>query len=189
MPFQTGFSGQLGGIKGGMKSGVKDGVSYKTYSYGSQTPIKTGFSAHFGGTKGGIKGGIKGGSGEHSAETKKTINNIFKTFHHKDSEFGSGMGFGLNVGESSQQLLKSLLSADHNKAPKGCSSKPKQPMNAKLQCSSISNTCKATCISDYQFPNAATNLFISCVDGEWVIKDSEWSEIPSCERKYFMIFV
>lgn len=180
MPFQTGFSGQLGGIKGGVKSGVKDGVSYKSYSYSSKTPAKSGFSAHFGGTKG----------GEQSAENKKTIKNIFKTFNHnKDSEFGSGMGFGSSVGDSSQQLLNSMLTADHNKIPKGCSSKPKQPMNAKLQCSSISNSCKATCIADYQFPNGETNLFISCVDGEWIIKDSEWSEIPSCERNYFVILI
>lgn len=94
---------------------------------------------------------------------------------------GSGFGFGFEkVGDASQKL-NSMLSHDHSKS-KGCSSKPKQPMNAALRCSSASNTCKATCVPDYQFPNGETNLFISCVDTEWIIKDSEWSEIPSCER-------
>lgn len=185
MPFQTSFSGQLGGIKGGVKSGVKDGVVYKSFSYGGKMPSQTGFSAQFGGIKGGIHAGM-GGSGED----KKTIKTVYKTSHHnKDSEFGSGMGFGLglgsglgaSVGDSSQQLLNSMLSFDHTKSSKGCTSKPKPPMNARLQCSSISTTCKASCVADYQFPNGQTNLFISCVDGEWVIKDSEWSEIPSCE--------
>lgn len=188
MPFQTGFSGQLGGIKGGVKSGIKDGVAYKSFSYSGKMPSKTGFSAQFGGIKGGLHAGMEG-SGDEFGDIKTVKKTVYKTSHHnKDSEFGSGMGFGLglgsSVGDASQQLLNSMLSFDHSKSPKGCTTKPKPPMNARLQCSSISTTCKASCVADYQFPNGETNLFISCVDGEWVIKDSEWSEIPSCERNY-----
>lgn len=70
-----------------------------------------------------------------------------------------------------------------NQGSKTCTKRPKQPVNASMRCTLLSNSCQATCLRDYLFPNGETSLYISCVDGEWTIKNSEWDEIPSCERK------
>lgn len=58
---------------------------------------------------------------------------------------------------------------------KQCTQRPKQPMNANLKCTSTTNSCKATCLTDYAFPNGETSLYITCENGVW-------NEIPSCER-------
>lgn len=58
---------------------------------------------------------------------------------------------------------------------KQCTHKPKQPMNAYLKCTSSTNSCKVTCMTEYTFPNGETSLYITCEDGVW-------SELPSCER-------
>ncbi|KAG4071830.1 hypothetical protein HA402_005991 [Bradysia odoriphaga] len=57
---------------------------------------------------------------------------------------------------------------------KPCTQRPKQPMNANLKCTLKTNSCKATCLQDYEFPNGDTSMHITCEDGVW-------SEIPSCE--------
>lgn len=67
--------------------------------------------------------------------------------------------------------------------PQKCSPRPKQPMNASMQCAKLSHSCQVTCNRDYLFPNGETTLYVSCVDGEWAIKGLEHDEIPSCERK------
>jgi len=36
----------------------------------------------------------------------------------------------------------------------------------------------------YQFPNGKNEMYLRCLDGEWMITDSEWTELPGCERKY-----
>lgn len=59
---------------------------------------------------------------------------------------------------------------------KQCTQRPKQPMNASLKCTTTTNSCKATCLKDYAFPNGETSLYITCDNGVW-------NEIPSCERK------
>lgn len=62
-----------------------------------------------------------------------------------------------------------------------CSLRPtKSIMNASLQCKQ--GQCQATCLRDYQFPNKEKTLYLICNDGEWSVKDTEWDEIPSCER-------
>lgn len=58
---------------------------------------------------------------------------------------------------------------------KPCTHRPKTPMNSNLKCTLKTNSCKATCLKDYQFPNGDTSMPIVCEDGVW-------SEIPSCER-------
>uniref|UniRef100_A0A7G3AKI1 Putative hemolectin isoform b n=1 Tax=Lutzomyia longipalpis TaxID=7200 RepID=A0A7G3AKI1_LUTLO len=63
----------------------------------------------------------------------------------------------------------------------GCAGQPNQPLNAVLKCTSNSNTCKATCMANYQFPNGETTLLISCVEGEWIVQGAEWPQVPSCE--------
>ncbi|XP_059615285.1 hemocytin [Phlebotomus argentipes] len=63
----------------------------------------------------------------------------------------------------------------------GCAGQPNQPLNAVLKCTSNSNTCKATCMPDYKFPNGETSLLISCVEGEWIVQGAEWPQVPSCE--------
>lgn len=60
---------------------------------------------------------------------------------------------------------------------KPCTQRPKTPMNSNVQCTLKSNSCKATCLRDYQFPNGDTSMPIICEDGVW-------SEIPSCERMF-----
>uniref|UniRef100_A0A1B0D0P6 Uncharacterized protein n=1 Tax=Phlebotomus papatasi TaxID=29031 RepID=A0A1B0D0P6_PHLPP len=69
----------------------------------------------------------------------------------------------------------------HVKYMQDCTGKPNQPLNAMLKCTSNSNTCKATCMPDYKFPNGETNLLISCVEGEWIVQGAEWPQVPSCE--------
>lgn len=66
---------------------------------------------------------------------------------------------------------------DSHANTKMCTHKPKSPMNAAMKCTLKSNSCKATCLKDYSFPNGETTLPIICQDGEW-------TELPSCERKY-----
>lgn len=68
----------------------------------------------------------------------------------------------------------------------GCTGQPNQPLNAVLKCTSNSNTCKATCMADYKFPNGETTLLISCVEGEWIVQGAEWPQVPSCERKFII---
>lgn len=70
----------------------------------------------------------------------------------------------------------------------GCLTPPSSPNHATMQCSAASNSCKATCSREYQFPNGHSTLYISCIDNEWTIKDSEWDEIPSCEREFLILW-
>lgn len=71
----------------------------------------------------------------------------------------------------------------------GCTNPPSAPNHAKMQCSSASNSCKATCDREYKFPNGDSVLYISCINNEWTIKDSEWDEIPGCERELRRVIV
>lgn len=74
-----------------------------------------------------------------------------------------------------------LFPPGHVKYMQDCTGKPNQPLNAMLKCTSNSNTCKATCMPDYKFPNGETTLLISCVEGEWIVQGAEWPQVPSCE--------
>lgn len=58
---------------------------------------------------------------------------------------------------------------------------PKTSPNAVLRCSMYSG-CRSTCIEGHQFPNGQKALSIKCVGGEWEVEDSEWTEVPACER-------
>lgn len=65
----------------------------------------------------------------------------------------------------------------------GCDAAPKAPLNAGIKCSQYSG-CRANCIQDYKFPNGESQLFITCENGEWQVKGTEWEHIPPCERKH-----
>lgn len=60
-------------------------------------------------------------------------------------------------------------------------------MNAGILCSQYSG-CKIDCIPNYQFPNGATQLMITCQSGQWVADGTGWTTIPSCERKSVVKF-
>lgn len=60
-------------------------------------------------------------------------------------------------------------------------------MNAGIRCSQYSG-CRANCIANYQFPNGETQLFITCENGEWQVKGTDWKTIPACERKLLTSF-
>jgi hypothetical protein len=62
----------------------------------------------------------------------------------------------------------------------GCNTAPPTPQNAGLHCSQYSG-CRATCVPRYQFPNGATQLFINCNNGHWVIEGQIWQYVPSCQ--------
>lgn len=65
----------------------------------------------------------------------------------------------------------------------GCNTAPPTPQNAGLHCSQYSG-CRATCVPRYQFPNGATQLFINCNNGHWVIEGQIWQYVPSCQRNF-----
>ncbi|KAJ3643777.1 hypothetical protein Zmor_026489 [Zophobas morio] len=62
----------------------------------------------------------------------------------------------------------------------GCNSAPPTPQNAGIRCSQYSG-CRADCLPLYQFPNGATQLFITCENGQWVIEGGIWQYVPSCQ--------
>lgn len=66
---------------------------------------------------------------------------------------------------------------------KVCTKKPTVVPNASVKCTLLTNTCKAKCNTDYQFPNGETVLNIVCEDGEWALEKSEWNKNVGCERK------
>lgn len=97
---------------------------------------------------------------------------------------GHGHGYGhqqMNTGIKTSGSSKSGYGFGKMKA--GCMTPPSAPNHGTMQCSQASNSCKATCANEYKFPNGNSVLYISCVDNEWTIKDSEWEDIPACERK------
>lgn len=98
----------------------------------------------------------------------KNFKELYKHSHLKKMSYGGGL---MDV----KQLGK-----------KSCTQRPNQPMNSALKCK-MGVECQATCLRDYLFPNNKTTLYIVCVEGEWTVKDGEWDEIPSCERKLFKI--
>lgn len=75
------------------------------------------------------------------------------------------------------------VQSGYGKLKATCMTPPSAPGHATMQCSSASNSCKATCAPEYKFPNGNSVLYLSCVDNEWTVKDSEWEHIPACERK------
>ncbi|EFA10333.2 hemocytin [Tribolium castaneum] len=62
----------------------------------------------------------------------------------------------------------------------GCDSEPPKPQNAGIRCSQYSG-CRADCENLYQFPNGATQLFITCENGQWIIEGGMWPYVPSCQ--------
>lgn len=50
-----------------------------------------------------------------------------------------------------------------------------------MKCQLQSGICRATCVTDYAFPNKQTSMSVNCIEGEWTIENTELPEIPSCE--------
>ncbi|KAF5285691.1 hypothetical protein FQR65_LT13076 [Abscondita terminalis] len=85
-----------------------------------------------------------------------------KTSGVKTSSFGGGHGGGFNEAMAYKAM-------------------PPTPMFSTLKCSQYSG-CRATCESDYQFPNGQTQLFITCNNARWTVEETDWIDVmPSCE--------
>lgn len=168
------YSYSYGGGTGG--SGGKDGlISFPSGDFESDFKIEGDDINFMDGMKygGSYTGGVK------TIPTGiKTITSGVKTIPTGVKTITSGIKTQQPIGNYEYKTIsKPVESLDIS-----CSSEPQAPMNAELRCTK--GSCKATCIADFEFPNSETVLYISCVDGEWTIRDSEWETIPSCERNY-----
>lgn len=102
---------------------------------------------------------------------------------------GQGQFIGAGKGQMNAGIKTSGGGYGSGKMKASCMIPPSAPNHATLQCSEASKSCKATCANEYKFPNGHSVLYISCVDNEWTVKDSEWGEIPSCERNICNKFI
>lgn len=62
-----------------------------------------------------------------------------------------------------------------------CLTRPVQPHNSKLSCSSTS--CSISCAKGYTFPDGSSITNMICKDGEWAPSRSDQTSIPDCKRK------
>lgn len=138
---------------GDLIGGSGAGHSYKSSSYSSSSSGGGGYSSSSGGS-GGYGSSIGGGGSYGSLGSGPFLNNEI---------FGTSSSIS---GGSTQS----------------CQQRPKLVMNASLRCASQTQTCQITCSPDYVFPNGQTSVFLNCVNNKWIIKNSAWTEIPSCER-------
>lgn len=60
--------------------------------------------------------------------------------------------------------------------------KRKPILNAQLKCSG--DQCRAQCLPDYEFPSKVSSMILTCIGGQWVIKNSNSNDVPICERNY-----
>lgn len=97
-------------------------------------------------------------------------------------------GKGNQYSNAGVKTMSSASASAYAAMEAGCKISPPKPLNGDLKCSSDSGSCRATCKKEYQFPNGDSVLYISCIDDEWVVKDSEWGGIPACERKDVITF-
>lgn len=87
-----------------------------------------------------------------------------------------------------KQLEFQSVSHSVERVGKACTKKPKTIGNASVKCTLLSNTCKAKCAPNFQFPNGETILTVICVGGEWAFEKLEWSNDLACERKLDFIY-
>lgn len=112
-----------------------------------------------------------------------------KTIYSNEVDGGTSYEFkSYKKGGSSAELKKSAMelqsgSGSVEMVRKTCTKKPKAITNASVKCTLLTNTCKAKCIENYQFPSGETMLKVICDAGEWALEKLEWSKNLACERK------
>lgn len=136
----------------------------------------TGYGAKLGLNKLPLLGGLfsSKSSGSSGGTYGSATYSVSKENQYSGEQFGK-KNYGYNSGELE------LQSQSGEKTSKSCKTKAKPPMNSSMRCSG--DTCKAQCMTDYQFPNGEVMITVSCIDGEWIVQGSEWDQLPSCERK------
>lgn len=136
---------------------------------------QSGYGAKLGLHKLPLLGGLFGpkSSGSSGGTYGSATYSVSKENQYSGEQFGK-QSYGYN----SEEL--ELQSQSGEKTSKSCKRKVKPPMNSSMRCSG--DTCKAQCMTDYQFPNGEVMITISCIDGEWIVQGSEWDQLPSCER-------
>ncbi|BES96307.1 Hypothetical protein NTJ_09116 [Nesidiocoris tenuis] len=60
-----------------------------------------------------------------------------------------------------------------------CTDRLMAPMNSNLECFD-QNTCSATCVKSYNFPNGQSQIGIVCSEGRWVVQGTFDTNIPTC---------
>lgn len=73
---------------------------------------------------------------------------------------------------------------EHEK--KLCLTRPVQPHNSKLSCSSTS--CTISCSKGHTFPDGTSITNMICKNGEWAPSRADQTFIPDCQRKTHSLF-
>lgn len=160
------YSSSNGDVVGGY--GHKSGSSYLSKTHSSGSYGTGGYGSGGYGSGGHGSGGH--GSGGYGSGSQSNGYSGFKYMSTKDPTFSKQLEF-----QSGSHSIESL--------GKACTKKPKAIINASVKCTLLTNTCKAKCQPNYQFPNGETMLNIICDAGEWTLEKLEWSNNLACERK------
>lgn len=73
---------------------------------------------------------------------------------------------------------------EHEK--KLCLTRPVQPHNSKLSCSSTS--CTIACAKGHTFPDGSSITNMICKNGEWAPSRADQTFVPDCSRKIDLMF-